>query len=332
MKVLVTGAHGFIGSHLVDGLLRADMNVRALVSPWGTLQNLRDAQTSYPNRLELVRADITDPESLRSVCDGVDVVYHAAARVAEYGPAAPFFEVNVQGTKNLLRAAERARVRRLVLVSSVAVSRYTGYRDADPRSLALDGDINAYARSKAAAERLVMAAGGLEPVAVRPGLNPYGSRDPNFARQLGALRWGLPPLVAGGRAVFNPVFAENLVAGLILAGTVPAAAGRVYLIADAGTPSWREWFMALAALNGTPKPWLNLPGGVATALGGAVETVYERLAPRAQPPLSRYLPYVVRNDVHFSLAAAQLELGYTPEVSWQDGLARTLQAHKRAVT
>lgn len=322
MKALVTGAHGFIGSHLAEKLLAEGCHVRALVSPWGRLDNLKGV-LEHP-RLELLRADITEPETLQGSCRDVEVVFHAAARVAEWGPWGPYERVNVRGTEHLLREAERSGVRRFVLVSSVSVNRYTGFRDADPRALPLDGDINAYARSKVLAETLVMTAPSLEPVAVRPGLLPFGPRDPNLARQLPALRWGGPPLVNGGRAVFNPAYVGNLVHGLFLAGTVRAAAGRVYVVGDAGTPSWRDWFTALAQFTRSPKPWLNLPGGAAMALGGGVEGVWARLAPRTQPPLSRYMAYLVRNDVHFSLAHAERELGYRPPWTWQTGLERTL--------
>ena len=148
MKVLVTGAHGFLGSHLVERLVAEGADVRALVSPWGTLGNL----AGVADKIDIARADITDMGSLRGVCDGVAVIYHAAARVADYGPAEPFYRANVMGTENLLREGERAGSKRLVLVSSVAVHRYSGFRDADPRALPRDSQINAYARSKIAAE------------------------------------------------------------------------------------------------------------------------------------------------------------------------------------
>ena len=131
MRVLVTGAHGFIGSHLVEKLVAEGASVRALVSPWGTLENLSAVQ----GKIDIVRADVSEPESLTGVCDGVNLIYHAAARVADYGPATAFRRVNVEGTNHLLREAERANVTRFVLVSSVAVHRYTGFRDADPRAL-----------------------------------------------------------------------------------------------------------------------------------------------------------------------------------------------------
>ncbi|HEX7022908.1 MAG TPA: NAD(P)H-binding protein, partial [Trueperaceae bacterium] len=252
----MTGAHGFIGSHLVEELVAHDWEVRALLSPWGRADNLASA-LARPGP-ELVRADITQPESLRGAFEDVDVVFHAAARVAEWGPWEPFYRTNVEGTRNVLRAAEQAGVRRLVLVSSVAVHRFRGFCDADPRVLPRDGDVNAYARSKVMAEEIVEGASGLEPVIVRPGLWPFGPRDRNFVRQLEALRRGLRPLVNGGRARINTAYVENLVLGLRLAGEVPGAAGRAYLVADEGAPCWRELMDVLAELAGAPRARMSL--------------------------------------------------------------------------
>ncbi|MBS3966644.1 MAG: NAD-dependent epimerase/dehydratase family protein [Truepera sp.] len=321
MKIAVTGAHGFIGSHLVERLLLAGHQVRALVSPWGVLDNL----AAVLGETELVRADITSSESLAGAFDGVEVVVHAAARVAEWGPWEPFYQANVLGTERVLREAERAGVRRLVLVSSVAVHRYRGYRDADPRATPRDGDLNAYARSKVIAELLVERA-RLEPVIVRPGLWPFGPRDPILSRLMAALRRGPFPLVEGGRAVINTAYVGNLAEGLVLAATVPAAANRLYLIADEGAPTWHEVLAELARLLGVTPRWLMVPGWAAALLGHAVEGVWAAVRPKEAPPLSRYAAALMRRDLHFSLAAAKQELGYQPPLSWQQGLQRSVTA------
>jgi nucleoside-diphosphate-sugar epimerase len=320
MKVAVTGAHGFIGSHLVERLLAAGHQVRALVSPWGVLDNL----AAVMGETELVRADITSTESLTGAFDGVEVVVHAAARVAEWGPWEPFYQANVLGTEFVLREAERAGVRRLVLVSSVAVHRYRGYRDADPRTAPRDGDLNAYARSKVIAELLIERAKGLEPVIVRPGLWPFGPRDPILSRLMAALRRGPFPLVEGGRAVINTAYVGNLAEGLLLAATVPAAANRLYLIADEGAPTWREVFAELAQLLGVTPRWLMVPGWAAALLGHTVEGVWTAVRPNQAPPISRYAAALMRRDLHFSLAAAKQELGYQPPISWQQGLQQSV--------
>jgi 2-alkyl-3-oxoalkanoate reductase len=320
VNTLVTGAHGFIGSHLVEGLLAAGHRVRALVSPWGDLANL----SRVLDDVEVVRGDIALPGGLDAACAGIETVFHAAARVAEWGPWEPFHRTNVLGTEGVLRASERADVRRLVLVSSVAVHRYRGYREADPRRAPLDGDLTAYARSKAAAEAVVARATALEWVIVRPGVWPFGPRDPTLPRLLQALRAGVFPLVGGGRSVLNTAFVVNLVDGLILAGTVPAAAGRVYVIADDGMPSWREALAELAHLVGAQPWWLPLPAPLAAAAGAATEAAWRTAWPSRRPPIGRYAASLMHHDLHFSIDHAREELGYVPRVPWREGLRRSV--------
>ena len=154
MKVLVTGAHGFIGSHLCEYLLTQGCEVRALVSPWGKLDNLATV-LEHP-KLDLQKADITKPEDLNNICQDIEIVFHAAARVKDWGLWGAFYKANIEGTQNLLREAEKQDVKRFVLISSVAVHRYTGFRNADPRTSPTDGDINHYAKSKIMAEQMVL--------------------------------------------------------------------------------------------------------------------------------------------------------------------------------
>jgi nucleoside-diphosphate-sugar epimerase len=323
VSILVTGAHGFIGSHLVDEFLARGYRVRGLVSPWGALDNLADAARSQ--NFEIVRADVTEPQGLENICEGVGAVVHAAARVADWGPWSAFERVNVGGTEALLREAEQAGVRRFVLVSSVAVHRYRGFRDADPRAVPRDGGSMPYGRSKILAEDAVLAA-ALEGAVVRPGLWPFGPRDPNLARLADAVRRGALPLVDGGRAVINTAYVGNLVRGLRLAVERPEAAGRTYVIADAGAPSWKELMEELARLTGGPVPRRSVPGAVAAPAAALIETAWRLFAPSREPPLTRYRGGLMRRDVHFSIAAAQRELGYEPDVSWRDGLAVSVAA------
>jgi len=320
-SVLVTGAHGFIGSHLVDEFLAAGYRVRGLVTPLGKLGRLDGVREA--KGFELVRADLTAPDTLSGACEGIETVVHAAARVADWGRWAAFEAVNVRGTQVLLREAERASVRRLVLVSSVAVHRYSGFRDADPRSQPRDCGDFPYGRSKSLAEDVVLAA-GLEGVVVRPGLWPFGPRDANLARLASALRRGALPLVDGGRAVINTAYVGNLVRGLRLAAERPEAAGQVYVVADAGAPSWEELLGELARLIGGPAPRRSVPGALAMPVAAAIETVWRVLAPNREPPLTRYRAGLMRRDVHFSIEAATRELGYEPTLSWREGLAASV--------
>ncbi len=324
--VLVTGAHGFLGSHVTERLLAAGCAVRALVTPWGSLANL-EAIASDP-QLEVVRADLQDERSIAGVAGGVDAVVHAAARVADWGRWDAFYRTNVLGTRLLLDESIRRRVRRFVLISSVAVHRYSGFRNADPRRQPRDNHRSAYAHSKILGEDLVLGEEAIEGVVVRPGLWPYGSRDPTFQRVAKALERGVLPMMKRGGTVLNTAYAGNFAEGVHLACSVPAAAGRVYLIADEGMPTWRELFTELARLAGFDPPWLNLPGRPAQALASGVEATWGALFPSIEPPMTRYRAGLMARDVHFSIDHAVTELGYRPRVSWQEGMRRSLAALK----
>lgn len=324
MKVLVSGAHGFLGSHVSEHLLRTGDEVRALVSPWGELTNLA-AVLGHPG-LELVRADLTEEGSIAGICHGVDAVVHAAARVADWGPWDAFYRTNVLGTRDLVHEAAAAGAGRFVFISSVAVHRYHGFREADPRTLPRDNFRNPYAYSKILAEDLVMAQSGLEPVVVRPGLWPFGARDATFQRVLRAIERGVLPLMKRGDRVLNTAYAENFAEGVRLTVHHERAAGQVYLIADEGTPRWREVFDALAEIAGRTPPRLNLPGRPARVLARGVEATWSALFPRVEPPVTRYRAGLMAHDVHFSIRHAQEELGYAPRWTWREGMRRSVAA------
>ena len=313
----MTGAHGFIGSHLCERLLSSGFEVRALVSPWGDTANLKPVEDEP--RLQIVLGDITRANSLTGTCDGVEAVIHAAAKVGDWGHPRAFERTNVEGTGNLLQEAERAGTRRVVLVSSVAVHRYDGFRNADPESLPRDNLEFPYARSKILAEDLVFGWSG-EGVVVRPGLWPFGPRDPQLRRVARALRSGSLPLLDGGGRVLNTAFVENLVQGLELAATESDVSGRAFVIADDGAPTWAEVLTELARLLRAPRPRLHLPSSLVAPLANGVEALWSRFAPSSEPPLTRYRAGLMRRDVHFSIEPARRELGYEPLYSWREGL------------
>ena len=321
MKLLVTGAHGFIGSHLCERLLSSGFEVRGLVTPWGNTGNL--TRIAGEPRFELLRADVTTPATLTGCMAGVEAVIHAAARVGDWGDPAGFLRTNVEGTSNLLKAATDGGVKRFVLVSSVAVHRYTGFRNAEPHEVPRDNTDLAYARSKIAAEDLVLAWPG-EGVIVRPGLWPFGARDPQLRRVAKALQAGSLPLLDDGRRVLNTAYVENLVQGLELAATESGVGGRTFVIADDGAPTWAQVLGELAGLIGAPPPRLRLPAAVAVPVAGAVESLWARFAPGREPPLTRYRAGLMRHDVHFSIAAARRDLGYEPVFSWREGLTHSV--------
>ncbi len=321
MRTLVTGANGFIGSHLVAELVRRGHRVRGLTQPGTPLENLRDVD------VELWPGDVRSRRDLRKACTDQEVIFHLAAIPSDWAPAKLIHAVNVEGTRNLVAGALEASCRRLVLMSSLAVHRSSGHRDGtedaprDRRSLP-------YADSKRLAEDIVLDGrlqGRLESVVIRPGLMPFGPGDRLASLGLArALRTGQLPLIGGGRTTLCTSYVENLAPGVALAGELDAAAGQILNLTDDGHPTWSELFGAFARELNAPPPRLSLPWLPVHLAATAVEGLYGVLGISAMPPITRYRVGLWRHDFHFSSARAKRVLGYEPTISMEEGARRTM--------
>jgi nucleoside-diphosphate-sugar epimerase len=326
MKALVTGAAGFIGSHVVDELVWAGHDVRAMDLAWA-----QDTQHSDA-RVERISGDVTDPEACARAVAGCDGVIHLAAVVADWGPSSEFFRVNVGGTQALVCAARQAGVRRFVLTSSVGVHRYRGFRDAD-ETLPRDANINAYCRSKIAAEDVVREQSGeMEWTIVRPGTFPFGPRDRqafySMARAIERRRAGY---INRGRSLITTVFVENLALGMRLALEQPAAAGAVFVIGDEWRGTWRELFTRIAEELDTNPPRLSLPLCLAYAVAWLWEGLYRLLRVGSAPLLTRYRVLVAGRDCHFVSDKARRLIGYQPKVAMDEAIRRSVAWYRAEV-
>src|SRR3712207_3700117 len=192
MKVLVTGGTGVVGVGTVTALLRHGHDVRLLAR-----HAERDARR-WPEGVEPWPGDVADAESISGAADGCEVVLHLVAVVDEAPPDATFDRVNVRGTRNLVREAERAGVGKLVFVSS----------------LGCDRGSSGYHQSKRAGEKIVRDFDG-EWVIVRPG-SVYGPGDEQLSLLLKMVRT-LPavPVLGGGDDTFQPIWHEDLAEALV---------------------------------------------------------------------------------------------------------------------
>lgn len=323
MKILVTGASGFIGSALVEELAQHGHAVRGL--------DLAPPASDLACPLEFVHGDVTDPDICDRATRGCQAVCHLAARVGDWGPAKDYLRVNVGGTELLLDAARRNGLRRFVLVSSLAVHHYGGHLDADERA-PRDARVNAYARSKIEAEDVLRReAGQVEWVIVRPGVFPFGPRDHTAFLPLArvAQRGGLGT-VNGGQALLTTAYVDNLAHGLRLALEHPRAADEVFVMGDPEPVSWHGLFTRIAAELGAPPPRLNLPELAAYPVAAAMELAYRSLGIRTAPPLTRYRVLLAARDCHFNSDKATRLLGYAPAVGLDEAIQRSVRWYREA--
>lgn len=320
-RYLVTGAGGFIGSHLVRRLVDARCEVIAAdLAPPPTL----------PGGVTFARCDLRDRASLRRAVHGAGVTHavHLAARVGDWGPREDFEALNIDGTRAVLEALTDAGVGRVVHVSSIAAMGLdAGARADESVGPVAEGDV--YSETKAAGERVAreFQSRGAPVVVVRPG-DVYGvGSTPWVLRPIRMLRQRMLFLVDGGRGRFAHVHVDNLVEGMLLALSSPAAAGETFVMTDGDDGvSMGEYFGRLADVVGAPPPRLSLPRGVALAVAGVTERAATRW--RFTPPFTRAAVGFMLRRGGFSNEKARRVLGWAPRVDLTAGL-RGIGAHYR---
>jgi len=305
MTVLVTGAAGHVGAAVVRALLDQGRQVRALVR--------RDDRALAGLALERAAGDINDPTSLDAALRGVEVVYHAAARISLRTGADPeLFRVNVDGTRALIDACRRAGVRRLIHFSSVhALRQEPAHAPLDEtRELADQASDFPYDRSKARAERLILEAAqaGLDAVIVSPAavLGPYDFKPSKMGRVLLDLRRGRMPALIGGAQCWVDV--RDVAAGALLAERL-GRSGERYLLSGHHR-SFPELAALAAAVGGFTAPRLVVPLGLLRLAAPLAEALYLRL--RRDPVLSPASLAALHGSLDVRHDKAALELSYSP--------------------
>ena len=304
MNTLVTGATGFVGSHVARALLARGDSVRVLVRPDSDLRAIADLP------VDRAQGDLRDPSSLEMALRGVRRVYHVAAdyRLWSRNPA-EIYENNVSGTRHLLQAARRAGVDRFIYTSTVgtvAVPRPTLPNEAVQASLA--EMIGHYKRSKFLAEQeaLRFASEGLPVVIVNP-TTPVGPGDwkptPTGRMILDFVEGRMPAYVDTG---LNIVAVEDVAAGHVLA----AERGRVgerYILGGQNM-RLKEILSVLALAAGRRPPWLRLPHAVALAAGYTSHVL--SLISGSEPRVPLEGVRMARHKMFVDCSKAERELGF----------------------
>ena len=317
----VTGGSGFIGGRLIRRLTADNVRVRALARSDRAADAVRDAGA------EPVRGDLDDVAALRRGMQDAEIVFHAAAKVEDWGAPADFERVNVQGTRNVLEAARAAGARRVVHVGTEAALLAGQPLVAADESLPLRPDSPAlYSASKARAEAAVLTAPrGLEAVVVRPRF-VWGAGDttllPQIVAQMRSGRWAW---VGGGRHRTATTHVDNTVEGLVLAATRGRDRG-VWFVTDGGSVVFRDFVSDLVRTQGVEPPERSIPAPVARAVGIAGEALWRALPLPGRPPVTRFATWIASDECTISIARAREELGYEPVTRREDGLAELASA------
>lgn len=318
--VLVTGASGFIGSHLVRRCLRENYRVRALVRKGNAAGSLLRAQGA-----EVIDGDIRDAAAVSRAVDGCAYVFHAAAVTSDWGKLQDFIDINVGGTRNVAEAALTYGVKRFVHLSSFESFDHIKNERIDEQTPYYLRN-QPYPDTKIAANRLVReyAAKGLDTSIVYP-VWVYGPGDRTlFPLIADAIRNGLIFYWAQN-ARMSLVYIDNLIDLLLLAATHPTASGEEFLSCDGEELTFEGFCERLAAGIHARPPFLSMPFSAAYLLAGLIETCWRIAGIKKRPVLTRQAVTVLASRALVDTSKARNLLGWKPKVSLDEGFRKTLE-------
>ena len=306
MLAFVTGATGFVGSHVARALADQGTDLRLLVRASSDLRNIEDLKA------ERVVGDLRDSASVEKAMQGCDVVFHVAAdyRLWVRDPE-EMYRANVEGTRAILEAARKNRVRRVVYTSSVATMGFTGNgHPADENSpVSLANMIGPYKRSKFMAEQVAMdaARSGMDVVVVNP-TTPVGERDikptPTGRIVVDFLKKKFPAYVDTG---LNLVDVKECARGHI-AALEKGKSGERYILGGENL-TLKQILDKLAAITGLPSPKVKVPYVMALATGVVDEVVTGRMLGR-EPRATIDAVRMGRKKMFVTSAKAETQLGW----------------------
>lgn len=320
--ILVTGGTGLVGSHVIEQARAQGYRVRALVRNPASAAQLADWGA------ELVSGDLSDAASLQRAVAGVTIIIHCAAKVGDWGPTESYREINVRGLEQLLQAAEATgTLRRFIDISSLGVYQARDHHGTDETEEPSTTGIDGYTLTKVEAEKLVLQhvrERQLPAVVLRPGFI-YGPRDRTvLPRLLARLKIKAFAFLGPPEKLMNNTYVGNLVQAIFLAIASDAAVGQVYNITDGRLVSKQEFVATAAELAGYPIPTKIVPLGVARFLAKVMEGLWKLLGKQEAPLLSSARIKFLGINLDYSIDKARRELGYAPQVDYQEAMRVTI--------
>ena len=291
--ILVTGGTGVIGSKLVKGLLNKGRKVRVLALPGDpNISNIKDL------KCEIVYRDITDYDSLKSVCKGVKALYHMAAIIIS-NIKEEIWKINVVGTENIINCALEAEVEHFIYISSIAADWPQG---------------SDYAKSKVATEELVKSRKEMKYTIIRPSLiyGPGGGQEfMMFSKYL--KKYLIVPLIGRGNANKNPVFVDDIAKGLLSVLDNRKTYNKTYIFNGGEEISIYNLARLILKSQGMSKPFIFIPVSLWKFIAFILDKTMKN------PPFNQYTISRITHDIIFNNTDAQKDLGYDP-ISISEGI------------
>lgn len=321
MKVLVTGGSGFLGSWVCELLSKREGNeVRALVRRTSNTKHLKTLRN-----VTLAEGTVEDARSVEDAAKGVDAIIHCAGLVKAKNED-ELVRVNVQGTKNLVRAAKEHGAKRFVHVSSLEAAGPSS--DGSPVAADQERPVTAYGRSKLAGEKAALEAkDALHVVVLRPGAI-YGPRDVEILDAFKSVKRGLMPTVAGGNAKGSFVWGPDCASVCIRALEADVPSGRTYFVDDGGPAVSQREFLEMIedAIGRRALVRMSLPKGLLKTVAIGVEA-YGKASGKAVMLTREKADMLLQHFVCES-AQTQKDLAWKPEVPLREGVRRAVEWYR----
>jgi nucleoside-diphosphate-sugar epimerase len=319
-KVLITGATGFIGSHLVERNLKEGNQVRIFALP-----DDPKARELEARGVEVVYGDIRNYDDVEKAVKGVQIVFHLAAVVTDWAPQKLFKEVNIEGTRNICEASLKDGIERLVEVSTNDVF---GLNE----DVIIDETFNydywsePYADTKIAATKIVqefhqkrLAVSWVYPCWV------YGPGDCTFVPLIADAIKKRELLFWRKAVIVWPAYVENVVDLLMVISEHPDATGQGFLVHDGASDTFQNFSSRIAESIGEKKPTLRIPYWGAYSVAGVMELIWKVLGKKSRPLLTKYTVKNLGSRLQFSIKKAEKFLGWIPPISYEEGFKKTME-------
>ncbi len=319
-QVLITGATGFIGSHIVDACILKGDRIRALSLPGDP-----GAESLRGKGVEVVFGSIADYDAVRKAVDGAKVVFHTAALVTDWAPRSLFREVTVGGAENICRAACEAGVSRLVDISTNDVFGLDESEIMD-ESFPLRPWGEPYPDFKIKSEEIMRRYHrdhGLPVTIVYP-CWVYGERDRTFVPDLADAIIKRDLIFWRKDVIVWPTYVKNLVDLLMMVSEDPRAVGNGYIAHDGESVTLQEFCAEIARTLGVPPVTTHIPYGLAYAAAVMMELAWNLFRIRSRPLLTTYIVKNLGSRLRFSIDKARRELGWVPRLSYRRGMDETM--------
>ncbi|NQU63532.1 MAG: NAD-dependent epimerase/dehydratase family protein [SAR324 cluster bacterium] len=319
-NVLITGATGFIGGHLVDHFLSKGDKVRALVKPGNT-----HTKTLIQKGVEVVRGDVRHYQHVVRVMSGINIVIHCAAVVTDWASKKEYEAVTVGGTRNICRAATKGNIERLVYISTNDVFGRNEKSVIDESS-PLHNWEEPYPDHKIKAEEIcwLFHQEQRTPITIVYPCWVYGKNDYTFVADLADAIIKKKMIFWRKKALVWPTYIDNLIGLIARISEDERAIGNGYLVHDGESTTLQEFCLKIAESLDVPPITRQLPYPVAYAYAVLLETLYTIIRKKTRPLLTTYVVKNLGSRLRFSIEKAKNELGWQPEISFEEGFKRTM--------